>query len=215
MKVVWLSKGTTKKAFHLFQSSLDQGNPECLYGCLSLGGHGVELNFMKAFRYFEEVQQFDGHGEAYCKMGQIYELGAPEYNIPQDYKEAMKMYLTAVNLARVGLGATCMGSIYLEGRKGIDVNHKMAYQWFKKASSMNDPSGHFCLGFMYLHGLHVSVDLERALDLFKKSLKGGYAFAQFEIDMVELIKSTATMLITVTKDDYKSYSEIVNAADNK
>lgn len=141
-------------------------------------------------------------------MGMIYEIGSVEHNIPRDFKKAMQFYLKTISKTKVGLDAVCIGSVYLEGRNGFEKNEK-------KAANMDDPSGQFYLEFIYLYGLYVKVDLGCALELFKKSLKGGYKFAQFEIDMVELVKSTASMQITLPKDDYKQLNKIIGTTNSE
>lgn len=74
-----------------------------------------------------------GNNEAQNKLGEIYQLGHPDYI---DYSKARELYLKAVNGGN-GDAANHLGRIYTNG-EGVKPDEAKATYWYKKGMELGD-----------------------------------------------------------------------------
>jgi hypothetical protein len=65
------------------------------------------------------------------------------------------------------------------------------------------------LDLCFLHGVSLSMDIEMSLAYFKSSLKGGYSFAQFGIDMINKINIVSSKKVSLAREEYARYKKII------
>jgi TPR repeat protein len=71
-----------------------------------------------------------------------------------------------------------VGYFYEDGF-GVNKNEIVAFEWYKKASELNNPNGHFELGYCYNNGYSIKKCLEDALKLYERSSKEGLNIATY------------------------------------
>ena len=83
-----------KRAFELYQRAATLGDDESAYRLAVLyhQGEGTEKDYSKAMQWLKQSAS-NGHPKSLEAMGSAYEHG--EYNVQQDYEEALKWYLKA------------------------------------------------------------------------------------------------------------------------
>lgn len=60
-------------------------------------------------------------------------------------------------------------------------NNESAIQWLKQGTELGNKDATYNLAYAYLHGIHVSIDKQRAIELYKKAATLGNLQAQFEL----------------------------------
>ena len=71
--------------------------------------------------------------------------------------------------------------MYRNGQ-GVDVNHKKAIEWYKKAAEQGDAEAQCTVGGMYRHGQGVDKCDSSAMRWFAKAAAQGFEEAQAAID---------------------------------
>lgn len=71
-----------------------------------------------------------------------------------------------------------LGQIFYEGYNGTPIDYKQARWYFEQAAELGSGSAKGFLGEMYLWGLGVEKDTQKAFRLFREGAKGGSAVAQ-------------------------------------
>lgn len=101
------------------------------------------------------------------------------------HRQAVELYETAADLG-VDAANTRLGDYYLFGARPIRPDPDEAAVRFEAASAAGDLPAKTTLGFMYLLGIGVENDAERALDLMQEAADGGYHFAQYRLGQIYL-----------------------------
>ncbi|KAI8091552.1 hypothetical protein BDF21DRAFT_448981 [Thamnidium elegans] len=163
------------------------GNPETTFriGNLYYHGDGVERDCKMALFYFQEMVDLVDDGEAYGAMGYIYRSGKD--GVPKDEDKAYECFAKAAENG-VATAATEIGMRYKEGLN-VKKDLKKAYDWYEKGALMGCPLAQYGLGTIFLEGAYQGeVDLDRAMEWFIKSDKGGFDLAGFMIQEVEKLR---------------------------
>lgn len=159
-----------KKSVDLFESA-DSNN---MLGLLYESGKGVEINYHKAFTYYEKAAK-KGNSFAQGNIGRLYIYG---YGVEQNYYLAKEWLVKAAEQG--DYSAMCsLGAIYLHGWCG-EVDFEKAYDYYIKSADMQDPffdglenkgypQAQHSLGYMFYMGYGVSVDKEKAYEWFLKA----------------------------------------------
>ncbi|KAG2194389.1 hypothetical protein INT47_006704 [Mucor saturninus] len=141
--------------------------------------HGGEKNvsideILQYWRYLAAKQDMD----AQLMLGQVYYLGTR--SIPRNFDEAYAFFnqivnkipdhgkVPAKNAKAIGQAAGYLGLMYWRG-EGVQVNAKTAYKWFSIGHDLNDATSQNALGMMYLDGIVLPKNRDKAIEFFKKS----------------------------------------------
>lgn len=129
---------------------------------------------LQYWRYLAAKQDLD----AQLMLGQVYYLGTR--NIPQNFKEALSFFKLIVDKYSlgskvpikqakiIGQAAGYLGLMHWRG-EGVEVDEKKAHAWFLKGANLEDSVSQNFLGMMYLNGVVVPRNRDKAIDLFKKA----------------------------------------------
>lgn len=169
-------------------------------------GAGSErsVSIDEVLQYWRYLAQTKGDFEAQLMLGQIYYQGTR--SIPQDFKEAWSFFFQVadslpssitqafINSKRgraVGQAAGFLGKMCWRGEGGpVDVG--AAYNWFVLGSDLNDSISQNGLGMMYLHGIHVPQNRDKAIEYFKNAAAQDNPEAQVNL-AIEYIKHDTTL----------------------
>jgi TPR repeat protein len=109
-------------------------------------------------------------------LGFLYEQGK---GVPQDYKEAIRLYSAAADLGNP-IAATNLGNSYFEG-KLVTQDYKEAAKWYTKGAQLGDPAAQFNLARMYERGRGVDVDSKQAFKWYSDAAEAGLPAAQINL----------------------------------
>ncbi|MEM1342054.1 MAG: tetratricopeptide repeat protein [Pseudomonadota bacterium] len=101
------------------------------------------------------------------------------------HRQAVGLYEAAADQGVVAAN-TRLGDYYLFGTRPIRPDPDEAATRFGLASEGGDLAGKTTLGFMYLLGIGVEGDAERAIALMQQAADGGYHFAQWRLGQIYL-----------------------------
>lgn len=162
---------TTKKFFHLpyiaFFFSLLMATPTFAGVNDECSKYYFGNNFSAAFEPCIKAAEA-GNGAAQYMIGRMYSLGL---GISQDHAKAKKWLQSAadnkITLAYVLLGH----ELFLQ-----DNNDLAALDWYYKAENDSDvaPTARFFIGNIYLAGINIPVDENKAFQYIQKSADGGF-----------------------------------------
>lgn len=160
-------------------------------GLLYFHGKEIKKDYKKALFYLEAVKEENIMvkgvlGQMFCIMGEIYAAG--EHGVKQDHKKAIELYTKAVDHG-FGRGATSIALCYISGEQGVPKDETKQFEWLLKGSAMQCSFAKYCLANMYFNGYKGTVDLDKALDLYKIALEAGISEAQIMIDKVLAAKA--------------------------
>ena len=135
-------------------------------------GIGREQSILKSTYWFNLAAQL-GNEDAYFYLGNAYFEGL---GIDQDSDEAMYWLEKAANSKStyVNLAYAALGNMYSSGM-GIPNNYVKAVEYYEKAILAGSSSSGFSLGLLTMQGRGTSVDVDKAIDLFRIAEKGGNA----------------------------------------
>ncbi|KAK3116982.1 hypothetical protein LTR53_002129 [Teratosphaeriaceae sp. CCFEE 6253] len=140
--------------------------------CLPYDERGARINIEKAaYLKFAKAQ---------LKMGSAYELGA----LGCEFQPALSMHYYAL-AAKQGEADADMGlsKWFLVGSEGLfPKNEELAYTYAESAAQSGLATAEFAMGYFSEIGMHVPVDLGRALEWYQQASKHGNGDAQGRID---------------------------------
>jgi SEL1 protein len=129
---------------------------------------------LQYWKYLAAKQDVD----AQLMLGQVYYLGTR--SVSRNFDEAYNYFfqivdkipnngkIPAKNSKAIGQAAGYLGLMYWRG-EGVEVDAKIAYKWFSIGVDLNDAVSQNALGMMYLDGIVVPKNREKAIEYFKKS----------------------------------------------
>jgi TPR repeat protein len=118
--------------------------------------------------------------KAQLKMGSAYELGS----LGCSFDPALSMHYYAL-AAKQGEAEADMGlsKWFLVGSEGLfPKNEELAYTYAERAAAGGLATAEFAMGYFNEIGMHVPVDLDKALEWYQKASKHGNTDAQGRID---------------------------------
>lgn len=141
----------------------------------SPGEKSVSIDeILQYWKYLAAKQDVD----AQLMLGQVYYLGTR--SVSKNFEEAYNYFFQIVdkipsngkvpakNSKAIGQAAGYLGWMYWRG-EGVQVDPKIAYKWFSIGVDLNDASSQNALGMMYLDGIVLPKNREKAMEYFKKS----------------------------------------------
>lgn len=157
---------------------------------------------LQYWRYLAAKQDMD----AQLMLGQVYYLGTR--SISRNFDEAYQFFFQIVNKIPdhgkvpaknskpIGQAAGYLGLMYWRG-EGVKSDVKTAYKWFSIGNDLNDPTSQNALGMMYLDGIVVPKNREKAIEFFKKSADQENPNAQVNL-AIEFAQTDAHLPLAIT-----------------
>jgi SEL1 protein len=187
--------------YYLYQADLGDVSSQVIIGRLFYyGSHGVDVNYEKAFEYFQKAAQL-GNTQAKAFLGEMYLWG---HGVLQDNKTALKFFEESV-MENDPTGLNNLGLMYLHG---IEVKQDLnrAYELFTSSEKQGHPQAQLNLGLMHYNGFGTSKNIPRALNLLQKSALSGNILAQYNIAAI-LQEEKVPFSCQLTSVYYKSVCE--------
>ncbi|KXT08449.1 hypothetical protein AC579_5614 [Pseudocercospora musae] len=121
--------------------------------------------------------------KAQAKMGSAYELGA----LGCEFNPALSMHYNALASKQGEADADMsLSKWFLVGHEGLfPKNEELAYSYAERAAQTGLPTAEFALGYFNEIGMHVPVNLDRALEWYHKAAKHGNDDAKGRIEGLE------------------------------
>lgn len=168
-------KGVTKdfhKAITMLENLANRNNEGAqftlahmhLYGGLKYDPIRAEYLFRKAYQ-----KTGDSNTKLFLQSATHFAACAYQYGngVPQDYKEAMSLHLSAVDLGSVG-SLKSLGDMHLVGQ-GVQQSYVEAVAWYEKASASGNCEARTNLAACYAEGLGVEKNEAKAVYLFERA----------------------------------------------
>lgn len=150
------------------------------------------------WKYLAAKQEMD----AQFMLGQVYYIGTR--HIPRQFQEALYFFqkivakldepiakITLKQGKMIGQAAGYLGMIHWRG-EGVEVNEHVAHKWFQLGASLGDSTSQSYLGLMYLNGIVVHQQRDKALEYFKKSADQENPQGQVNL-AIEYLQSDSTL----------------------
>ncbi|GAA5805299.1 hypothetical protein HPULCUR_010814 [Helicostylum pulchrum] len=156
---------------------------------------------LQYWRYLAAKQDVD----AQLMLGQVYYLGTR--SIPRNFDEAYQFFHQVVNKIPdngkiplkngkpIGQAAGYLGLMFWRG-EGVKANPKTAYKWFAIGNDLNDATSQNALGMMYLDGIVLPKNRDKAIEYFKKSADQENPNAQVNL-AIEYTRSDANLPLAI------------------
>ncbi|CAO0800285.1 unnamed protein product [Mucor circinelloides] len=156
---------------------------------------------LQYWRYLAAKQDVD----AQLMLGQVYYLGTR--SIPRNFNEAYMFFhqivdkvspggkIPAKNSKAIGQAAGYLGLMYWRG-EGVKADEKTAHKWFQLGVELGDSTSQNNLGMMYLDGIVVARNRDKAIEYFKKAAGQENPNAQVNLAM-EYAQSEASMPLAI------------------
>jgi len=122
-----------------------------------------------------DVMKEAEQGNAYAQyiLGLLYTNGE---GVPQDYKEAVRLYRAAAEQGHAGAQKS-LGDMYDDG-SGVSQDYKEAVRWWRAAAEQGHAGAQNNLGVMYKEGTGVPQDHKEAVRWYRAAAEQGDALAQ-------------------------------------
>lgn len=172
-----------KQAFMAAKLKADQGdaNAQFSLGGMYFQGITATKNYAKAIEWFTKAAR-QGHVKAKYNLGHIYYHGN---GTPVDYEKAYLWFEDAAADSDTKAQLFLARMNYVG--QGTEQNYTKAFAWYKKvADTTNDPKAQQMVGRMYLRGLGIAQDREKARHYLNKSSEQSCADAQYELGKMYL-----------------------------
>lgn len=143
-------------------------------GLICLKGEGVEQDYTKAEKWFENAAQ-NGYALAYYYLGNMAYYGLGQ---EQNYYKALDMYLLAADKNNAPAISYRIGSMY-EQANGTEINLFGAVSWYKKAADDNHSYAQYKLGELYGDEKNTFYNTETSHSYYSQALN------QFQKDYAE------------------------------
>jgi SEL1 protein len=156
---------------------------------------------LQYWRYLAAKQDVD----AQLMLGQVYYLGTR--SIRRDFNEAFMFFnqivdkvssggkVPAKSSKAIGQAAGYLGLMYWRG-EGVKTNAKTAHKWFELGVELGDSTSQNSLGMMYLDGIVVPKNRDKAIEYFKKAADQENPNAQVNL-AIEYAQTEASMPLSI------------------
>ncbi|MBQ1466141.1 MAG: sel1 repeat family protein [Eubacteriaceae bacterium] len=177
------------EAARCFTIAAEMGNKyaQNLLGECYMLGDGVEMDFEKAFSWFEKAAQQD-YAPAQVSIGQFYENGWDV--VPEDKEEAVCWFTKAAHQKHPG-GMYCLGKCFMNGT-GVPRSTAVGTLWLAGASALGHAAAHYDLGMYYCDPDNPERNLDLGIDYLKKAASGNEVTALQE-DAVDALRKLSTV----------------------
>lgn len=130
-------------------------------GLYFFNGTGCTENFDEAIKWFKKAAD-SGYTQAYSALGGVYDY-------QKKYSESNKYYKMAYEKGDK-YAASQLGWNYYTGN-GVKQNYEEAYKYFRYVADNNMPEGYNGLSYLYMYGLGVNKDLDKAMAMIDKAIE--------------------------------------------
>lgn len=140
-------------------------DPEAIYRCayeFDMGLNGRPLDKAQAMRLYEQAAEL-GHISAQNNLGTMYESGEGVKEFKIDLEKAAYWYGRSADQGNPSAMVN-LGALYFNG-KGVPVDYARARELFETAAALGSETAYKYLCKMYLYGLGVQKNRQKALDL--------------------------------------------------
>lgn len=160
------------KATTLFQKAANKGYSEAKY---KLATVAIEKgNLEDGVVWFDKV--IDEDPSAAAKIGDMFYHGTQE--VPQNYVYANRFLTKAIELDKADDEVYLhMADIYYSGH-GVNVDYGKAFNYYKRAADMNNPTAIYDLAVCYYNGNGVEMNRSLAKEYIRKAADLGSPAAQ-------------------------------------
>lgn len=142
-------------------------------------GKTQSQRFIQALKAAEK-----GDKQAQYLVGNIYESGSTDDNVPADLKKAREWYEKAAASGHTA-ARNSLAVMYYHGMAGLSVDVKKAASMFEKSYAEKDPVGTFMLGNMYYKGAPgFEQDVKKGVELIRIAADQGNPQAQDEVGVM-------------------------------
>lgn len=191
-----------EEALKWYLRSAEQKNPEAAFniGFMHMEGMGCQKNPQEGISWLKKASLW-GDGKAEYYLGRYSFLGK---GMKKDIIQARKHLERAIELgyepALMDLAETWLikDSGKTDGEKAIEL--------FLKAAANGDAAGFFRAGMVYEYGVDVEINLEKAEELYERSVKAGYEEAEYHLGMMLIAGDL------IAKDEARGLGMIKSAA---
>lgn len=118
----------------------------------------------------------DNYPENNFSIGYLYEKG---FGVSQDFDKAIYWYKKAVTNNTSHAAMNNLGYVYFQLK-----DYEQAKYWYERAVLHNNRTSMHGLGYLYEHGLGVTQDHKKAIELYEKSGNAGYVDAMFNLGLI-------------------------------
>ncbi|KAK9763212.1 ERAD-associated protein [Basidiobolus ranarum] len=192
-----------------------------IYGYInSKGGKHHDQSEVEDLLQYHRQLADNGHIVAQHSLGIIYYQGS--HSIRQNYKEAFRYFQSAAShmytnrrvkdvkdpdVAKLVAEACAMlGEMYRRG-EATPQDYTAAHMWYSRGAKQNDPIALNGLGVMYLEGIVVEKNVEKAIEKFKLAAEKKNPEAQVNLGL---------LFLNAPKPEYKSaYYQFASAHKHK
>jgi len=184
-----------EEAVRWYRKAAKQGNAQALFnlGVSYYNGDGVASNPTTAYAWFLLADEAGnpaakdavirsakeggtlGTPDAQQQIAAMYEKGE---ELPQNYSEAVKWYRRAADLSPGS--AVRLATLLVEG-KVVPQDYGEALTLCKDAAKKHYSPGHYCVGYLYQHGLGLPANPKEAVKWYGEASTGGSRAAKMAL----------------------------------
>lgn len=161
-----------------YQFLADKGDIQAQVGLGQLffqGGRGVDINYKKAYKYFQLAAEA-GNGNGLAYLGKMNMEGL---HVTKDINTA-HVYLKKAADEGNPIGQAGLGLMYLKG-EGVKQDYDAAMKHFSQAAEQGWVEGQLQLGNMYYNGIGVKKDYRQAVKYFTFASQSGHVLAFYNL----------------------------------
>ncbi|MBQ8466035.1 MAG: sel1 repeat family protein [Alphaproteobacteria bacterium] len=137
------------------------------------GLNGVEMNYKKAFEYYQKAADKGDH-VAINNLASLYYGGV---GVSKNIEKAAELFAKASDMGNIEASLN-LAVIYLTNQGSLR-NEKAAAVLLKKVAEHNNPTGKYLLGYAYLKGIGVPQNKRKAVENIRFAADKGYDEAQY------------------------------------
>jgi len=122
-----------------------------------------------------------GNRNAIFEMERFYIYNMDIEDVPNEKLKLVVRYLLELAENNDKDAMVSLGSMYYEGKGGVQQNYKEAVKWYEKAAEKLDEYGLCYLGYCYYYGREIEIDYEKAYSYFSQSAFLGNSNGMFKL----------------------------------
>jgi len=187
-----------------YQFLADKGDVQAQVGLGQLyyqGGRGVDIDYEKAFKYFNLAAEA-GNGNGLAYLGKMY---LESFHVDKDIDKAYKYFKKSADDGNP-IGQAGLGMLYLKG-DGVKQDYDKAMKHFSEAAEQGWVEGQLQLGNMYYHGLGIKKDFRQAVKYFTFASQSGHVLAFYNLASMHAIGAGVMRSCQTATELFKNVAE--------
>lgn len=177
------------RAFSLYMSSAEQGNP---YASLELAKmyrdgfgtepdlHQAEWRFQNAYSGFVVLEEKSHDDKLQYRIGQMLHTGT---GTSKDDEGAARYWEKSAKLGNIN-AQYALGTLWLETGSG---DSGQAVEWLTKAANAEHSAAQYVLGKLYQDGVYFNKDMDQAMKWFRAAAELGNEYAAYRMGCLLLL----------------------------